>query len=184
MHESLVAGGADLVYAGTTRHAPGRAARKGQAPVPAPCLLVQGTVPLGSYAARVDALRNARLLFDERIREGADREFLVRALGSGLRFHAIEDVLLESRDMDCDDDVRAPNAAERSLDPGDLVRCSALRAAQQLGRGRLLAQMLEFPSYLLEGLETEARDVVLAARSFIDASGTASVASERREVAS
>ncbi len=169
MHEALRATGADLVHAASNRRVPWTAARKGYAPLPAPCLLVRNFVPINAYAVRVEALRRASLSFDEDLEVNEDWDFLVQALGAGLRFHAIEDVVSEFR-ITGDGNVEMSRKRDARLWDECLarIRPRQARAAQAIGRRRLLEQLLEFPAHLLEALDDDERKLVLATRAFVD----------------
>lgn len=167
MYEALTASGADLVCCASNRRMPGQAAQPGYSPLPAPCLLVQNFIPINSYAVRFSALASRRLLFSEELEYLEDWDFLVRALGEGLRFHALEDTLCEFRLIG---DGNRPVKARPDLwaKCEKQVRREAEGALLSLGGDRLMEQLLAFPADLLARLSASDLECVMAARSLVE----------------
>jgi hypothetical protein len=167
MHEAFLHTGADLVYAASNRRVPWEPAEAGYAPLPAPCLLVENFIPINSYAVRVESLRQARLSFDEDLEYVEDWDFLVQALGSGLRFHALDEVLSEFR-ITGDGNLEKKNHPQQWEDCRTRLHPRQARAAHALGSGWLMTQMLEFPAHLLESLDDRTRSLVCSTVAYID----------------
>lgn len=167
MIAALRSTGADLVHAASNKRVLGGPAQSAYVPLPAPTLLVQNSIPINAYAVRAEALRTARLEFDEELDYMEDWDFLVRALGSGMRFHPLDDVLSEFR---LTGDGNTPTKTHPHLWAAALrrIRPRVDHAAEALGRDRLLAELLEFPAHLLERLDEDARRLVFAARALVD----------------
>lgn len=87
--------GADVVYAGSNRRAPGHEPEPGYAPLPIACLLFENFLPINAYAIRLSAVREQRPYFDEMLEVLEDWNFLHRLLALRLRFLPVYETLSE-----------------------------------------------------------------------------------------
>ena len=167
MCDALEVSGADLAHAASNKRIPWNPAEPGYRPVPAPCLFVGNTVPINSYALRFSRWKEAPVFFDEDLTYLEDWDFLLRTLGSGLRFLPLRDTLSEFRVIGDGNRTTKQHPAEWARCEA-MVRSSADAAIHALGRDRLLEQFLTFPGDWLSDLSPDEAARVIQARALVE----------------
>jgi glycosyltransferase involved in cell wall biosynthesis len=135
--------GADIAVAVANQRVPWHTTQIGHQLLPVSALAAGNFIPIHCYAVRVDFLQRSGARFREDMDYLEDWDFLVGLLGSGGRFHLIDDVLCEYRIIG-DGNTLVKRDPEHFDDCVDRVMARSRLIAQQLGLGRYCRDLATF----------------------------------------
>jgi hypothetical protein len=135
--------GADIAVTVANQRVPWHATQIGHQLLPVSALAAGNFIPIHCYAVRVDFLRTSGARFREDMDYLEDWDFLVGLMGSGGRFHLIDDVLCEYRIIG-DGNTLVKREPEHYDACVDRVMARSRLVARQLGLGRFCLDLATF----------------------------------------
>jgi hypothetical protein len=135
--------GADIAVAVANQRVPWQATEIGHQLLPVSALAAGNFIPIHCYAVRADFLRSSGARFREDMDYLEDWDFLVGILGTGGRFHLIDDVLCEYRVIG-DGNTLVKREPEHYGDCVDRVMAHSRLVARRLGIGRFCRDLATF----------------------------------------